>query len=42
MQNNTDVISQYVCNGNTNVHHIHPNSMYVHKFTRLFIDRKKI
>ena len=37
LQNNTDVISRYHCNGNTHVHHVDP--MYMHKFTRLFIDR---
>ena len=37
LQNNTDVISWYGCNGNTHVHHVDP--MYVDKFTRLFIDR---
>ena len=37
LQNNTDVISRDGCNGNTYVHHADP--MYVHKFTRLYIDR---
>ena len=37
LQNNTDVISRYGCNGNTHVHHVDP--VYVHKFTYLFIDR---
>ena len=37
LQNNTDVISRYGCNGNAHVNHIDP--MHVHKFTRLFIDR---
>ena len=40
LQNNTDVISRYGCNGNTHVHHV--DAMYVHKFTRLFIDRLDI
>ena len=34
--NNTDVISWYGCNGNTYVQHVDP--MYMHEFTRLFID----
>ena len=37
MQNNIDVISRYACNSNTHVHYVDP--MYVHKLTRLFIDR---
>ena len=37
MQNNTDIISRYDCNGNTHVHHDDP--VYVHKFTCLIIDR---
>ena len=37
LQNNTDVISQYGCNGNTHVHHVDP--MYVYMFTCLLIDR---
>ena len=40
LQNNTDVISRYGCNGNTHVHHV--DLMYVHKFTRSFIDRVDI
>ena len=36
MQNNTDVISRYGCIGNTHVHHV--DSVYVHKFTCLFIE----
>ena len=40
LQNNTDIISRYGCNGNTHVHHVDP--MYMHKFTRLFIDRNDI
>ena len=35
LQNNTDVISRYGCNGKTHVHIV--DIMYVHKFTRLFI-----
>ena len=31
LQNNTDVISRYGCNGNTHVHHVDP--VYVRKFT---------
>ena len=31
-------ISRYGCNGNTYVHVHHVDPMYVHKFTRLFID----
>ena len=37
LQNNTDIISRHGCNGNTHVHTVDP--IYVHKFTRLFIDR---
>ena len=37
LQNSTDVLSRYGCNGNTHVHHVDP--MYVHKFTCIFIDR---
>ena len=37
LQNNTDVISRYSCNGNTHVHNVDP--VYVRKFTCLFIDR---
>ena len=37
LQNNTDVISRYGCNGNTHVHHVDP--VYMHKFTCLFINR---
>ena len=37
LQNSTDVISRYGCNGNTHVHHGHP--MYVHKLKRLLTDR---
>ena len=37
LQNNTDTISRYGCNGNTHVHIVGP--FYVHKFTCLFIDR---
>ena len=41
LQNNTDVISRYGCNGNTHVHHVDPIYIYyVHK--RLFIDRMNI
>ena len=40
LQNNTVVISWYGCNGNTHVHHVNP--MYLHKLTRLFIDRLDI
>ena len=36
LQNNTDVISRYGCNGNTYVHCVDP--IFVHKFTRLSID----
>ena len=36
LQNNTDVISRYGCNGNTCVHHVDP--VYVHNFTCLFIN----
>ena len=37
MQNSTDGMSRYGCNGITHVHHV--DRVYVHKFTRLFIDR---
>ena len=36
LENNTDVISRYRCNGNTHVHHVDP--VYVHKSICLFID----
>ena len=37
LQNNTDVLSRYGCNGNTHVHHVDP--VYVRNFTYLFIYR---
>ena len=40
LQNNLYIISRYDYNGNTHIHHV--DSMYVHKFTRLFIDRLDI
>ena len=40
LQNNTDIISRYDCNGNTHVHHV--DTMYLHKFTGLFKDRINI
>ena len=36
LQNNTDVISHYDCNGNTYVHYV--GLVYLQKFTCLFID----